>query len=203
MHVELGAHRSPDAGNLRRAWHGRRLWVSAHAAVEMPSPWTSQTEAHRDLEISPRPARFHIPTADRSSRRSEPDKKSVTDVSGLICYRCFRLRGVQGSGFKGSRVQGSRVQGFREFGVRGSGFVGVLGQECGVPAGGGLALAAVEVAGSDVIPDIARHQRCNSWSASVAPKCSTSVCRPARDFASRTASPARFRRISRNWRGWK
>src|SRR5688572_5088859 len=55
-----GAHRSTDP-DIRGRVARSAPRLSAAAAVEMPSPWTSQTEAHRDLEISPRPRDSHIP----------------------------------------------------------------------------------------------------------------------------------------------
>ena len=70
------------------------------AAVEMSRPWKSQNDFHSHLEISHRTRDSHIPTADRPRRKKRDDgsEQSVTHVSGLICYRCFRLRrdGVQG-----------------------------------------------------------------------------------------------------------
>src|SRR5436190_14070282 len=66
--------------------------------MEMPRLWKSQTDFHRRLEISPRTRDSHIPTADphRTSQTDEEENgnKRVTDVSGLICYLCFRLRKV-------------------------------------------------------------------------------------------------------------
>ena len=66
----------------------------------MPLVWKSQTDSHTSLEISHRTRDSHIPTAARLSfskrgrrrRRRRTESGSVTDVSGPICYRSFRLR---------------------------------------------------------------------------------------------------------------
>ena len=67
-----------------------------HAAMEMARLWKSQNDSHSRLEISPRTRDSHIPTADPrrvlNTEEAENGNKSVTHVSGLICYRCFRLR---------------------------------------------------------------------------------------------------------------
>jgi len=59
----------------------------------MPLLWKSQTDFHNSLEISHRTRDSHIPTADPDSYELTSEQaKSVTDVSGPICYRSFRLR---------------------------------------------------------------------------------------------------------------
>ena len=60
--------------------------------MEMPLLWKSQTDFHNSLEISHRTRDSHIPTADPDSYELTSEQaKSVTDVSGLLCNRCFQL----------------------------------------------------------------------------------------------------------------
>ena len=99
-------------GDWTRALHARRTGAdrSAHApvyagvarptardeahrpAMEMTSPWKSQTDFPPGLGNLATPARFPHSHSWQSlcDRRTTPN--SVTHVSGLICYRCFRLR---------------------------------------------------------------------------------------------------------------
>jgi hypothetical protein len=95
-----GDRRSDD--RQPRGWPaGWPRHAVAKTAVEMTSLRKPQPGSHRDLEISQRTRDSHIPTADhvvdasrRKKRRAKTEigSQSVTHLSGLFCYRCFRLR---------------------------------------------------------------------------------------------------------------
>jgi hypothetical protein len=76
-----------------------------------PDLWKSENDFHKGLGKLAENAsfpHFHKPYFFIDDR-TRPE--SVTHVSGLICYRCFRLRRTRGSGF-GMRIRGAG------FGVR-------------------------------------------------------------------------------------
>ena len=119
----------------------------------MPSLWKPQNGSHRDLEISHQNARFphsHKPIiiVDEGRRRRTEPEQSVTHVSGLICYRCFRLRRSSGFG-SGIRDQGLGI-GIRDrdlgFMIRDKGLaIAVLRRELRTVVVGRIAIDGVDV----------------------------------------------------------
>jgi hypothetical protein len=71
---------------MRPPCEGVKTW-----AVEMPTLWKSQNDFHKGLGKLAQNAsfpHFHKPYSFIDDR-TRPE--SVTYVSGLFCYRCFRL----------------------------------------------------------------------------------------------------------------